>query len=60
MIQYLGLWLMIAWGAGVWAAMDVLRSGAGALRIALWLAALLVPVLGFAAWYVFGPRRKAG
>lgn len=58
MIQHLGLWLLIAIAFNMWALIAVLRSGSGLFRTLVWVAVLLVPVLGFIAWYLLGPRER--
>lgn len=55
-VQYLGLVLLAAWAAGVWAFLIVLDARPGHARAALWGAVLLVPIAGFVAWYLVGPR----
>ena len=59
MIQYLGLWVLLALSLNMWAMISVLRSGARFSLRALWVAVLLVPVVGFIAWYLLGPRESA-
>ncbi|MBT8460616.1 MAG: hypothetical protein HKP37_11630 [Boseongicola sp.] len=56
MVQYLGLILLIAWAVNIWAFMSVIDMRPGISRIALWAIVLLIPVLGFVAWYLLGPR----
>jgi hypothetical protein len=56
MVQYLGVALLGAWAINIWAFMTVVDARPGLLRIALWALILLVPVVGFVAWYLLGPR----
>ncbi|MCV6591628.1 MAG: hypothetical protein OIF48_01650 [Silicimonas sp.] len=58
-IEYLGFWVMIALAVNMWALLSVLSAGVPWLHRALWLAILLVPVVGFVFWYMLGPRRRA-
>ena len=58
MIEHLGLWLLMAMSLNMWALTYVLQSGAGLLTCAIWALVLLVPVLGFLAWFLFGPRAR--
>ena len=60
MVEYLGLWMLIALSLNMWALQTVLVSGSSLLRKALWALALLaLPGLAFFAWYLIGPRRTA-
>ncbi len=59
MIQYLGLWVLFALCLNMWALISVFRSGAKWTVRGLWFIVLLVPVLGFIAWYILGPREAA-
>ena len=59
MIEYLGLWILIAMTINMWALLSVLGSGAGLVAKAVWAFILLVPVLGFILWFFVGPRAKA-
>lgn len=55
--QYLGLWLLVAMAFNIWALLSVFGARPGALRLLFWSAILLcLPVIGFAAWYLLGPR----
>lgn len=58
MIQYVGLWVLIALSFNVWALLSVLQSGVAWTQRLLWALPLLcLPGLGFIAWFVLGPRR---
>ena len=59
MIDYLGLWVMIALAVNMWALISVFGAGVSWLNRALWAVILLVPVVGFVAWYVLGPRGRS-
>ena len=59
MIDYLGLWVMIALAVNMWALISVFGAGVSWLNRALWTLILLVPVVGFVAWYVLGPRGQS-
>ena len=56
MVQYLGVALLLAWTVNVWAFMSVNDARPGLVRLALWALILLIPVFGFVAWYLLGPR----
>ena len=59
MIQYLGLWVLIALTLNMWALISVLRSDARLIAKAIWAAVLLLlPGIGFLAWYLLGPRQQ--
>lgn len=59
MIQYLGLWVLIALTLNMWALISVLRSDAGLIARAIWaVLLLLLPGIGFIAWYLLGPRQN--
>ena len=60
MIQYLGLWVLVALALNMWALISVLRSRARLARRAIWVGVLLLlPGVGFVAWYLLGPRESA-
>ncbi|SMX24814.1 hypothetical protein [Boseongicola aestuarii] len=56
MEQYLGVALLFAWAVNIWVFMGVYDTRPGLSRLALWAVVLLIPVLGFVAWYLVGPR----
>ena len=56
MIDYLGLILLAAWTLNAWAFLTVLSARPGFLRLALWAAVLTLPLLGWLAWFLLGPR----
>ena len=59
MIEYLGLWVLIALAINLWVLISVIGSNAPLATRVLWVVVLLVPVIGFVAWYLLGPRGKA-
>ena len=59
MIEYLGLWVLIALAVNMWALLSVLRAPVPIYTRALWALVLLLPVIGFVAWYILGPRGRA-
>ena len=56
MVQFLGLYLILAWALNIWAFMSVWDARPGFARLFIWAVILLIPVAGFIAWYLFGPR----
>lgn len=51
------LWGLLVLIADVWAVVSILQSTAGTGRKVLWTVLVIVlPVLGFLIWLVFGPR----
>lgn len=58
MIEYVGLWVLIALAINMWALLSVLGAEGTWLQRAIWALVLLIPVIGFVAWYMFGPRQK--
>ncbi len=56
MVQYLGVILLAAWAFNVWAFLTVFEARPGPIRLVLWAVILLVPVIGYVAWYLLGPR----
>lgn len=57
MIQYLGLWVLLALALNMWALLSVLGSGARLTAKLTWAVLLLVlPGIGFLVWYLMGPR----
>jgi hypothetical protein len=58
MIEYAGLWVLIALTINMWALLSVLGAEASWLQKVIWAIGLLIPLFGFVAWYLFGPRQK--
>ena len=58
MIEYLGLWALIALAVNMWALISVLGAPVTWTTRAIWAVILLVPVVGFVAWYILGPRGR--
>ena len=57
MVEYLGLWVLLALTLNMWALQAVLGSASRWTVKTLWAALLIaVPGLGFLAWYLLGPR----
>lgn len=60
MIQYLGLYVLLALALNMWALISVLRSEAGWIARGVWAVVLLcLPGIAFVAWYLIGPRERA-
>ena len=54
---YQGLWGLIVLVADVWAIVNILQSGADTGNKVLWtVVVLILPVLGFILWYIWGPK----
>lgn len=52
-----GLWGLLILAADVWAIINIVQSPRSNGQKVLWtLVVVLLPVLGFLAWLVFGPR----
>ena len=57
MAEYLGLWVLLVLTLNMWALLSVLASTARWTAKSLWAVGLiLLPGLGFVAWYLVGPR----
>ena len=56
MIEYIGLWVLMALAVNMWALISVFAAPAPWTVRGLWTLVLLLPVLGFVAWYLLGPR----
>ena len=57
MIQYIGLWFLIALTLNMWAWLCVTRSGARPTSLLIWTVVLFcLPVVGFLIWFMIGPR----
>ncbi len=59
MIEYLGFWLLAAMTLNMWALTYVVQSASSLTIRLIWCVALLIPVLGFLAWFLLGPRARA-
>ncbi|MEO9823363.1 MAG: PLDc N-terminal domain-containing protein [Paracoccaceae bacterium] len=59
MIEYIGLWLLAAMTLNMWGLTCVLQSGESLIRRLIWALVLLMPVLGFLAWFLLGPRARS-
>ena len=58
MIEYIGLWVLIALAVNMWALISVLAAPVSLVSRGMWTLVLLLPVVGFVAWYLLGPRSK--
>ena len=59
MIEYIGLWILIAMTFNMWALLSVMQSGVGLTNKLIWALILVVPFLGFLGWFLLGPRTPA-
>jgi len=51
------LWGIIVLVADIWAIVNILQSSADTGRKVIWtLIVLILPVLGFILWFLFGPK----
>jgi hypothetical protein len=58
LIQYLGLWVLIAYAFNMWGWLSVIGSGARWTSRAVWTLLLFaLPGIGFLGWYLLGPRQ---
>jgi hypothetical protein len=59
-IEVGGLFGLIVLVLNIWALLNVVQSGASTGGKVVWILAILIlPLLGFLGWLIFGPR-KAG
>lgn len=59
--QYTGFFGFILLALNLWAIIATVGSNATTGRKVLWvLVVILLPVLGFIAWLIFGPRAQKG
>lgn len=58
MIEYLGLWVLIALTFNMWALLSVFGAKVSLGLRGFWCVVLLVPGVGFLLWLVWGPRGK--
>ena len=59
MLQYAGLWLLIALAFNMWGWLSVLGSDARIGSKAVWTVVLvLLPGAGFVIWFLAGPRSR--
>ncbi len=57
MIYHDGLWGLLILIADVWAIVNIFQSSADTTRKVVWtVVVILLPVLGFIAWFFLGPR----
>jgi hypothetical protein len=56
--HYNGLFGLIILILDIWAIVNVLASSNGVISKILWIIVILIlPILGFILWLIFGPRR---
>ena len=61
MISGLGLGGIILLALDIWALISVVGSNAGTGAKVIWILAILfLPLVGFIAWLIFGPRAARG
>lgn len=57
MVEYLGLWVLLALSLNMWALLSVLGSPARLAVKLVWAVVLLsLPGVAFLGWYLAGPR----
>ena len=57
--EYGGILGLLILGADIWAILNVFQSGVSSGAKVVWtLVILVLPVLGLALWFFFGPRGK--
>ncbi len=57
MDSYGGIIGLIVLAADIWAIINILQSGASTGKKVIWaLVIIILPVLGFILWLIFGPR----
>ncbi len=60
MVEFLGLWVLLALTLNMWALLSVLQAKASLTGKAVWALVLCaLPGLAFLGWYLLGPRRQA-
>lgn len=60
MLEITGLGGLVILILDIWAIVSIIGSTASTGKKVLWcLAVLLLPILGFIAWLIFGPRAKS-
>jgi hypothetical protein len=59
MLEITGIGGLIILILDIWAIVSIVGSGASTGKKVLWcLAVIILPVLGFIAWLIFGPRAE--
>lgn len=57
MIQYLGLWILMAFALNAWAWLTVLSARPGWKSLSFWTVILAcLPLIGFVGWFLIGPH----
>ncbi|APG48021.1 PLD nuclease N-terminal domain-containing protein [Phaeobacter porticola] len=60
MVEYAGIGGLIALALTIWAIVSVIGSNASTGKKVIWVVFVLVlPILGFICWFLFGPRAKS-
>ncbi|MFV1463535.1 PLD nuclease N-terminal domain-containing protein [Phaeobacter sp. JH20_36] len=61
MVEYAGIGGLIVLLLSIWAIVSIVGSNAGTGKKVIWVVfVLILPILGFICWLLFGPRsRKA-
>lgn len=58
MLEVSSIGALIVFALDLWAIISVIGSAASTGKKVIWcLAILLLPILGFIAWLIFGPRK---
>lgn len=57
-MEYLGVVLLLAWAVNVWVFLGLIEARPGLVRLIIWGAVLLVPVIGLIVYLALG--RKGG
>lgn len=58
-MHYRGLWGLLVLIADVWAIVNIMQSGGDTAKKVLWTVLVIVlPVLGFILWLLFGPKTR--
>lgn len=57
MLHYHGLWGLLVLIADVWAIVTILQSSSDTTKKVVWTVVVIVlPVVGFLVWLIWGPR----
>ncbi|MXQ06344.1 hypothetical protein GQ651_00650 [Alphaproteobacteria bacterium GH1-50] len=59
MTDYFGLLQLFIISLALWGLTDVWRSGRSMGVRLIWSAVLILPIFGFIAWFLIGPRATA-
>ncbi|MBP1806413.1 PLDc N-terminal domain-containing protein [Rubellimicrobium aerolatum] len=59
-MRYGGIFGLIVLALDIWAIVSVVNSGASTGSKVIWILVILIlPILGFIAWFLFGPKSAA-